>query len=58
MANEVMMQSFEWDTWADGSFYKKSNKECKKIKGKWNRRPMASTYDQGWVRHGRGLWSL
>ena len=32
MANEVMMQSFEWDTWADGSFYKNLSKNAKKLK--------------------------
>ena len=32
MANEVMMQSFEWDTWADGSFYKNLAKNAKKLK--------------------------
>lgn len=32
MANEVMMQSFEWDTWADGSFYKNLKRDAKKLK--------------------------
>ena len=32
MANEVMMQAFEWDTWADGSFYKNLTKNAKKLK--------------------------
>ena len=32
MANEVMMQSFEWDTWGDGSFYKNLRKNAKKLK--------------------------
>lgn len=32
MANEVMMQSFEWDTWGDGSFYKNLKRDAKKLK--------------------------
>ena len=32
MANEIMMQSFEWDTWADGSFYKNLIRDAKKLK--------------------------
>ena len=32
MANEVMMQSFEWDTWGDGSFYKNLTRDAQKLK--------------------------
>ena len=32
MANEVMMQSFEWDTDGSGDFYKKLKKEAKTLK--------------------------
>ncbi|MDY2919124.1 MAG: alpha-amylase [Anaerococcus sp.] len=32
MANEVMIQSFEWDTDASGNFYKKLTNDAKKLK--------------------------
>ncbi len=32
MANEVMFQSFEWDTYADGSFYKNLIRDAKSLK--------------------------
>ena len=32
MANEIMMQSFEWDTNGDGSFYKNLSKSAKDLK--------------------------
>lgn len=32
MANDVMMQSFEWDTDGSGDFYKKLSKNAKKLK--------------------------
>lgn len=58
MANEVMMQAFEWDTPSDGSFYRNLVKNAKKLKKKWNRCTLATTNDQGWVRYGCWLWSL
>lgn len=32
MANEIMMQSFEWDTDGSGDFYKKLSRDAKDLK--------------------------
>lgn len=32
MANEVMMQSFEWDTDGSGNFYKNLSRDAKDLK--------------------------